>query len=117
MGGRLKTRLSELWRHTLKRLTGRTAIFWLEIVYLLGLGLLAAAYLEGWFEPREHIGSLPTPVIWFGALGAVMLSLTGIFDHPYDWDDKFALWHVCAQFLVWVSNGLVGLAPRLLAIA
>ena len=82
-----------------KRPSGRTGVFWLSMLYLIGLGALAAAYLVEWIDPRSEIGSLPTPVLWFGALGAVLLSLTGVFDHPYDWDNGYLLWHIAQQFV------------------
>jgi hypothetical protein len=92
----------------LNRPSGRTAIFWLEIFYLVGLGVLAAAYLTDWIDPRHQIGSVPTPVVWFGALGAVLISLTGVFDHPYDWDNGFLLWHI--------ARPLVGAAVAVVAV-
>ena len=82
-----------------KRPSGRTGVFWLSMLYLVGLGVLAAAYLADWIQPRGEIGSLPTPVLWFGALGAVLLSLTGVFDHPYDWDNGYLLWHIARPFV------------------
>jgi hypothetical protein len=69
------------------------------MLYLVGLGFLAGAYLGGWIDPRSEIGALPTPVLWFGALGAVLLSLTGVFDHPYDWDNGYLLWHIARPFV------------------
>jgi hypothetical protein len=33
-------------------------------------------------------------VIWFGALGGVLISLAGVHDHRYDWDDRYLNWHV-----------------------
>jgi len=35
------------------------------------------------------LGPLPVGVIWFGALGAVLISLTGIFEHHIDWDPTY----------------------------
>jgi hypothetical protein len=83
-------------------------IFWLETVYLIGLGVLGAAYVVDWIDPRSEIGALPTPVLWFGALGAVLLSLSGVFDHPYDWDDGYLLWHI--------ARPLVGAAVAVVAV-
>jgi len=91
-----------------KRPSGRTAIFWLSTLYLVALGVLAAAYVAEWIDPRHQIGALPTPVLWFGALGAVLLSLTGVFDHPYDWDDGYLLWHI--------ARPLVGAAVAVVAV-
>ena len=90
------------------KISGRTIVFLLSTVYLIGLGVLAVAYVEEWITPRHEIGSLPTPVLWFGALGAVLLSLTGVFDHRGDWDNGFLPWHI--------SRPLVGAAVAVIAV-
>lgn len=42
----------------------------------------------------HHTDRLPLGVIWFGALGGSLASLTGIFwHHRVDWDDSFNPWH------------------------
>ena len=65
----------------------------------MSLGVLAAAYVEDWIEPPHQIGALPTPVLWFGAVGAVLLSFNGIFDHVNDWEEGYVLWHVARPFI------------------
>jgi len=76
--------------------SSREAIFWLQIAYLLILFGIGAWYLslpEGQ-RPTVLIGSLPVGVLWFGALGAVIISLTGVFDHRgSNWDPSFKLWY------------------------
>jgi hypothetical protein len=37
---------------------------------------------------------MPLAVVWFGALGAVLISLTGIVDHSHNWDNSYDLWHL-----------------------
>jgi len=79
---------------------GRTAVFWLEVLYLLGLGAVAWLYFTDRLKLPGAIGSQPTAgVLWFGALGAVLLSLSGVFDHPHDWDPAYRLWHVARPFV------------------
>lgn len=87
--------------------TGRAVIFWLSLLYLLGLGVLAWLHFTGRLRLPGEIGSMPTAgILWFGALGGVLLSLTGVFDHPYDWDPGYRLWHVARPF-VGAAVGLV----------
>ena len=69
-----------------------------EVVYLLGLFAIAFFYIakpESWLHTilPSTPGSLPAGVLWFGALGAVIISLSGTFDHRTDWDPSWALWH------------------------
>jgi hypothetical protein len=51
--------------------------------------------------------------IWFGALGGIIISLKGVYDHAFGrdpWNDSFNLWH-----LGWpVSGGIAGLMTFLL---
>jgi RsiW-degrading membrane proteinase PrsW (M82 family) len=86
---------------------GRTAVFWLEMFYLLGLGAIAWFYFTDRLKLPDAIGSVPTSgILWFGALGGVLLSLTGVFGHTDDWDPSFLQWHVARPF-VGAAVGLV----------
>src|SRR5438105_7359138 len=71
----------------------RPGVFIVEVVYVLGLWGVALLYLVHSIHPRHTIGNMPTAVAWFGALGAVLISLVGIFEHPVDWDPRTAEWH------------------------
>ena len=79
-------------------LRGRYFIASVEIIYLLLLGWLAMIYiidnnsLSSFLAPIAKV--IPLGVPWFGALGAVVISLSGTFDHRTDWDPSWALWHV-----------------------
>jgi IPT/TIG domain len=70
-----------------------------EVLYLLLLFALAVIYLTPSLAASLHVmlptafGPLPAGVPWFGALGAVIISLSGVFDHRTDWDPTWALWH------------------------
>jgi len=78
----------------------RTAVFWLEVLYLLGLGAIAWLYFTDRLNLPGSIGSQPTAgILWFGALGAVLLSLSGVFDHPHDFDPAYRLWHIARPFI------------------
>jgi hypothetical protein len=76
----------------------RAFVACVEIFYLLVLFALALLYFPP-LGPALHVslpasfGSLPVGVPWFGALGAVIISLSGVFDHRNDWDPTWALWH------------------------
>jgi hypothetical protein len=77
---------------------GPTFFFVLALVYLLVLLLLAVGREAGfWFLDQLHdpiAGVLPLGVPWFGALGAVTLSLYGVFDHNDHWDPKWNYWYI-----------------------
>src|SRR5882672_3741532 len=75
----------------------RITIFCVQVFWLLALAAWAAAFfLSNKAEPlpTAYIGTTPLAVVWFGALGAVLISLTGIVEHAHDWDESFALWHL-----------------------
>lgn len=78
-----------------KTATQRRFIFFVQILWLLVLGILAWLYFNTQvFEDHQALGSIPLGVVWFGALGAVLLSLNGIIDHAHDWDPGHDLWHL-----------------------
>jgi hypothetical protein len=71
----------------------RGGVFFLQLVYLAGLGVLAGLFLNGDWIHRDSLGTVPIAVPWWGALGGVVLSLSGIFQHADDWDENYAFWH------------------------
>jgi hypothetical protein len=76
---------------------GAGFFFWLETVYLGLLLVGAILYLwgtHGAARPTLIGGLLPIAVPWFGALGAVMLSLEGVFIHNKKWDKSYNYWHI-----------------------
>ena len=75
--------------------TSRADVFWLQLFYLVVLLGAALAYLTwGSRLPIPNpVGPIPIWVPWFGALGAVAISLAGIFDHAKDWDPAYSYWH------------------------
>lgn len=69
-----------------------------EVFYLLVLFAVGLIYLTGLrkllpFTLPDSFGSLSIGVPWFGALGAVIISLSGIVDHRNDWDPSLTFWH------------------------
>ena len=84
----------------------RGGIFAIELLYLLALWVVLILYFTHTIHPRHTVGNLPVPVPWFGALGAVLISLVGIFEHPLDWNRGHAQWH-WARPLVGASFAIV----------
>ena len=81
----------------------RGFIVLVEVVYLLILFALALIFLTNQHPFNLTIpatlGALPIGVPWFGALGAVIISLSGAFDHRDDWDASWNLWHLTRPFI------------------
>jgi len=62
----------------------RTVTFIVALVYLsliFALGLLFFLKRQLLFFLPNSFGPVPVGVPWFGALGAVLISLTGVFEH------------------------------------
>jgi hypothetical protein len=80
------------------RRLGPSFFFWLGILYLGVLLSLAGLYITncfGFMDALQPIGRfVPLCVPWFGALGAVVISLQGVFDHNDDWDPSYNYWHI-----------------------
>ena len=85
----------------------RKRTFWTVLAYLLGLLLLGVLFAFSLlpFVPDSFI-AVPVGVPWFGAVGAVLISLTGVFAHEHDWDPNYWPWHVARPF-VGASLGIV----------
>ncbi len=89
----------------------RGFIVFVEVLYLLVLFAIALIYLTNLhnslnFSLPATLGSLPVGVPWFGALGAVIISLSGAFDHRNDWDPTWNLWHYTRP-LIGISLAIV----------
>jgi hypothetical protein len=83
-------------------------IFWLELAYLLVLGVLFYAYQHsaGFRDDFPSVGPLPMAVLWFGALGGVMVGMSGIFFHNRRWDDGYNYWHIARPFMGAAAGGV-----------
>jgi hypothetical protein len=88
----------------------RVTIFIVQIIWLALLGVLAVVFFSkrSLIPLPDSFGSVPLAVVWFGALGAVLISLTGIVEHAHDWDPSYALWHL--------SRPLVGASLAVVAV-
>jgi len=75
---------------------GPSFFFWLGMVYTALLLLMAVAYNLCFTDPKPMVlgGILPIAVPWFGALGAVTISLEGVFVWNSQWDRKYNYWHI-----------------------
>jgi hypothetical protein len=87
----------------------RKATFILALLYLaviLAIGLIFFVKRDLLFFVPDAFGPVPLGVPWFGALGAVLISLTGVFEHEHDWDASYWPWHV-ARPLIGVAVAVV----------
>jgi hypothetical protein len=84
---------------------------WLDLAYVVVLVILMIGRQAHWLAlGRIHNpigGIIPLGVPWFGALGAVTISLYGVVDHADGWQTRWNLWHV-ARPVVGAILGTVG---------
>lgn len=63
----------------------RRIVFWIEMAFLAILGVSGWLYITGgmpsWLAPPAALGPMPLGVPWYGALGGIAISLTGVFEH------------------------------------
>lgn len=71
----------------------RLHVIIVESFYLCVLLAIAGLYVTGKLTLPQLIVDFPVGVIWFGALGAVIISLTGAVEHRHDWDPSWNSWH------------------------
>lgn len=77
-------------------------LFPLELAYVFALVAVLLLYHHNEMAQRvvpDPAGPIPIGVVWWGALGGVMISLTGIFRHPRSWDNAYNRWHVARPVL------------------
>jgi hypothetical protein len=86
----------------------RKAIFVVQLIWLVVLGGAAASFLKFYPEGFDALGFIPVGVLWFGAVGAALVSLTSVVDHAHDWDPSHDLWHL--------SRPLVGAILALMSV-
>jgi hypothetical protein len=88
-------------KHPLLTRFGTDFFFWLGVIYLSMLVTVAIMYMGNFYGVKDRIpvilgGILPIGVPWFGAIGAVVISLEGLFQHSRrgDWDPTYSYWHL-----------------------
>jgi hypothetical protein len=96
----------------------RLSIFIYDLVVVAGLLVAAVVYLKYFDRLKFDSDNLNIAVqaTWFGALGGIVISLKGVYDHCCHrgaWDDCFDLWHLGRP----VSGGLTGLITLVLLLA
>jgi hypothetical protein len=72
-------------------------MLWLQLSYIVILVGISLAYanLSGLRSViHDPAGPVPLSVPWWGALGAVTISMTGLFRNRNRWDASFNLWHI-----------------------
>jgi hypothetical protein len=74
-------------------LTSRLSVFFLQVGYLGLLAVIAILYFKGIWIHRQNLGTVPIAVPWWGAIGAVLLSLSAVFEHRDDWKASIAPWY------------------------
>src|SRR5215471_5178296 len=89
---------------------GRMAIFAYDLGVVTLLIFVGAMYLwyPGFLKLEPDSYRLAIQSMWFGALGGVIISLKGIYDHSTGadgWDASFNLWHIGRP----VSGAVAGL--------
>jgi IPT/TIG domain len=87
----------------------RLRVFVYESVALLALLFVAYLYFEDQWSLPKSWGPMPLGVPWFGAVGAVLISLTATLDYTgKTWRPSWELWHY--------SRPLVGATVAVLAV-
>jgi len=75
---------------------GPPFFFWLGMGYMILLLVIAVAYTAWHHDAGTTLiaGILPIAVPWFGALGAVTISLEGVFMWNDRWNNSYNYWHL-----------------------
>lgn len=79
------------------------------VAYLAALvGMFVAYFTSPWLRMHvpANLGPLPAGVVWFGASGAVMVSLYGIFLYNQKWDTSYNYWHYCLPLFGAVTGSI-----------
>ena len=91
----------------------RLVIFIYDLIFVAVLAALAVWYLTtgsrlGAIIP-ELVRGLPVDSMWFGALGGLVISLKGVYEHPIGdpngWSNRYDLWHLGRP----ISGAITGL--------
>lgn len=73
------------------------AMLWtIALVAVFGVWITIGAVRDA---VPHTLGPLPVETIWFGAVGGLLISLTGIYDHNDAWNPRFNYWHYTRPLL------------------
>jgi hypothetical protein len=84
-------------------------ILFFAMAYLAALiGMFIAYFTSPWLRMHipANLGPLPAGVVWFGAIGAVVVSLYGIFLYNQKWDTSYNYWHYCRPLFGAVTGSI-----------
>lgn len=77
-------------------------LFILQLAYLAALVTIGLLYVHLDAFRRllpNPAGPIPLAVPWWGALGGITISLTGIFRNAGRWQPRYELWHIARPVL------------------
>ena len=86
---------------------GKDAIFWMSMFYaalMFTAGVLHRTEVINLFENDNFL--VPLSIPWFGAIGAIMISLQAVFERRDDWDPAYNYWHL-ARPLIGATLGIM----------
>ncbi|MGH9100946.1 MAG: hypothetical protein ACRDV8_12055 [Acidimicrobiales bacterium] len=81
-----------------------------QLGYLAALVVLALLHFHWSWAHRlfgASLGPVPLAVPWWGALGGITISLTGLFKHSDSWERRYETWHI-ARPIMGAIMGSVG---------
>lgn len=83
----------------------KSKVVWFFILAMFYLACLITVFIIYACSPTfrqaipTNLGQLPVGVVWFGATGAVVASMRGIFFQNERWDGSYNYWHISRPFL------------------
>lgn len=83
-------------------------VFVLEMIYLIALMVLLIVYKtdDSFRDALPPLGPLPIQIVWFGATGAVLAGIGGIYFHNQSWDHRYDYWHYSRPLVGGVVGGV-----------
>ena len=85
----------------------KDTIFRISMAYAIAMLVVAVVHRCGvidLFEMKDFL--VPMSIPWFGAIGAITISLQAVFERRDDWDSSYNYWHV-ARPLVGAVLGIM----------
>lgn len=85
----------------------KDTIFAVSVVYSILMLAVAVVHRSGvidLFEMKDFL--VPLSIPWFGAIGAITISLQAVFERREDWDSSYNYWHL-ARPLVGAVLGIM----------